>query len=484
MLYAQQTFNHRIDYHGYPEFGWSVTVEQDSNFTIMSGYMDTLHGPGPLYQGLLFDRFDVNGNLILQKKLITDSAVLFPGLSHSFKKAGDSTYFLGGTIQKPNGDAQGYWVLYNHQGDTIRTHEFGGSHVDAFYNCTQTYDKGYALVGQTKSLGDTIGDIWLVKLDSDGNFLWQKTYGSPGIQEIGNTILEDTAKNLVIGAFAVTFNSDPVFVKTDSAGNQVTYLKWTSGAKSACGGNNVPAGNGNYYQYGCVDSTLVNGHAAYPSVVHKLDANFNIVWSAYFSNPGINAIYNLTVNADSSIVFVGLVDESINLAIPYGWIVKLDRNGNVLWQHEYYIDSAEQNYMADVEQTPDKGFIITGMVTGNGTTSQDTWLIRLDSNGCLQNNCGYVAPTGIIEIMQDSITMNIYPNPVINELHLLYHLPLSADDGQLEIRNILGETVFSKKILSGTHDENVDLSNLPDGIYIISVISSEQQITRKIVKQE
>jgi hypothetical protein len=66
----------------------------------------------------------------------------------------------------PNGDVQ--WQK-----------TYGGPSGDGAYSIQQTTDGGYIVAGWTSSFGAGNGDIWVLKLDPNGDVQWQKTYGGP-----------------------------------------------------------------------------------------------------------------------------------------------------------------------------------------------------------------------------------------------------------------------------------------------------------------
>ena len=63
------------------------------------------------------------------------------------------------------------------------TQVYGGSKDDRGYDVVQLLDEGFALVGYSKSNdGDLSGnegqhDNWVIRTDSNGVLLWQKSFG-------------------------------------------------------------------------------------------------------------------------------------------------------------------------------------------------------------------------------------------------------------------------------------------------------------------
>jgi hypothetical protein len=90
--------------------------------------------------------------------------------------------------------------------------------------------------------------------------------------------------------------------------------------------------------------------------------------------------------------------------------------------------------------------------------------------------------TGIDDII-DVTSLNVFPNPAINTVNVDFVVK-QDDNVRLEIMNILGSTMISKEIYNLTrnaaHRESVNVSDLPEGIYIMSISSSESAVTRKI----
>lgn len=76
--------------------------------------------------------------------------------------------------------------------------------------------------------------------------------------------------------------------------------------------------------------------------------------------------------------------------------------------------------------------------------------------------------------------LNAFPNPCSAELNIDYY---TAQTGlsTLTILDLSGKTVFRKQIASG--NQQIDISNLSQGVYLIRVFDGNKIIVKKIIKQ-
>src|SRR6185295_11993940 len=114
----------------------------------------------------------------------------------------------------------------------------GGSGGDAAYSIQQTADSGFIVAGGTTSLdGDVTGlhgdgsttDDWIVRLDKQGNIIWQRCYGGPN-DEQANSVQETTDGGFIVAGYSNSNDSDVAgnhghfdywILKLDSLGNLV-----------------------------------------------------------------------------------------------------------------------------------------------------------------------------------------------------------------------------------------------------------------------
>ena len=104
----------------------------------------------------------------------------------------------------------------------------GGSDFDACYSVQQTDDGGYIFAGGSYSFGPGFSDVWIIKTDSYGNVVWNNTYG--GLQNESCYCIQKTSDDCYVVA-GKTKVADPddynaFLMKIDDNGNslwQKTY---------------------------------------------------------------------------------------------------------------------------------------------------------------------------------------------------------------------------------------------------------------------
>ena len=97
-----------------------------------------------------------------------------------------------------------YIIRIDENGDTLWTRVYGGSDLDRGYSVIESPFGGFLITGPTKSFGAGEQDIWLVKIDSNGDTLWTKTYGGANIDG-GLSIIECSSGGYLIAGHTNSF---------------------------------------------------------------------------------------------------------------------------------------------------------------------------------------------------------------------------------------------------------------------------------------
>lgn len=110
----------------------------------------------------------------------------------------------------------------------------------------------------------------------------------------------------------------------------------------------------------------------------RTDSSGNILTRTYIGGTGNEIFYSVTENDDSTYTAVGLTSSFGSISEDY-YIVKLAKNGNVLWQKQY--GGAAKEIAMGIDKTTDGGYYVTGFTLSFGMGGRDIWTMKLNNNG-------------------------------------------------------------------------------------------------------
>ena len=173
--------------------------------------------------GFCFVKMDSLGNMMWNKSYGGGG----PEYARSLVQTGDGGYALIGR------KFTGYWpmsdtsvlllVKTDSSGNVEWNHTYGGEEEanEYLHPLVQTSDGGYAMAGSTDAFGEGGSDFWLIKTDSLGNMIWNKTYGGAGGERAFDLVQTGDGGYALTG-YTHSFGAGEIdfwVVKTDSSGN-------------------------------------------------------------------------------------------------------------------------------------------------------------------------------------------------------------------------------------------------------------------------
>jgi gliding motility-associated-like protein len=312
-----------------------------------------------------------------------------------------------------------YWLvkLNTDTGDLIWQKTIGGNSYDNLTSGFETNDGGYILGGYSSSgiSGEKTensrggDDYWVIKLDSNRNIVWQKTYGGNGVDRLTSIISTNDGGYLISGDSdsgisgdknLANFGSNDIWViKINSIGN-IEWQKNFGGNQLDFGGKILKTSHNTYILSGSSNSNI-SGNKSQNSKglgdywILNLDLNGNIIWQKTFGGSNGDYAESLLETGDGNFLIAGDSASSISgdkTQNSYGitdiWLLKLSYiDGNIIWQKTIGGDSTE--WKPEIKRTFDSNYIILAMsdsgVSGQKTEpnkgNRDYWLIKIDSNG-------------------------------------------------------------------------------------------------------
>jgi gliding motility-associated-like protein len=247
---------------------------------------------------------------------------------------------------------------------SIKLDNLGNIYNTGHFDSTTDFDPGFGVFNLNSS---GYFDVFVSKLDNDGNFLWAKKMGGSnqnygtevGLDDLGNIYLTGHFRETVdfdpgVGTFNLTSSGDlDVFVtKLDEFGDFV-WARKIGGSGSDLTPANLVDGPGNIYYtgsfLGTVDfdpSILVNNFTSSGNediFITKLDAEGNFKWAKTIGSVSVDKGWKIDLDASNNLYITGNFTEIVDFDPDAGvfnltsagnedvFILKLDSLGNFIW---------------------------------------------------------------------------------------------------------------------------------------------------------
>jgi hypothetical protein len=296
--------------------------------------------------------------------------------ARSVIETSDGGYIIaGGTRSYGAGQYDLYIVKTNSSGDTLWTRTLGGQLTDEAVSVQQTTDGGYIIAGYTYSFGAGNDDLYLLKMDSDGDTLWTRTYGGENSDGGGNVQEIDGGGYIILGHTESFGNGyrDIWLLRTDGAGDTI-WTKTFGGSYNEYPGSMQQTTDGGYIIAGSTDLIPSMSYA----YLIKTDSSGEVSWSRSFPYGNFASLQSIHQTPDGGYI----------IAISYfsysnsDWdihLLKTYPSGDSAWARVY--GGAEWDQVFSMEITSDDGYLIAGYTESFGAGSKDYYVIKTDSLG-------------------------------------------------------------------------------------------------------
>jgi hypothetical protein len=290
----------------------------------------------------------------------------------------DGGYIIGGYTSSFGAGSYDVWLLrLNAQGDTLWAKTYGGISDDRGVSVQQTQDGGYIIAGHTDSFGAGYIDFYLLRTNASGDTLWTKTYGSTGF-DWANSVQQTQDGGYIIAGWTDSFGAgrnDVYLIKTDANGDTL-WSKTYGGPYDDEGLSVQQTQDSGYIITGYSDVQTIGNPDLY---LIKTDAQGDTLWiKTYRGDPDFGDVgCSVRQSQDGGYIIAGLTGVAFsNMDV---WLLKTDAQGDTLWAKTYGGDYRDQGY--SVHQTSDGGYIIAGYTQLSSSGPYDVNLIKTDASG-------------------------------------------------------------------------------------------------------
>ncbi|PKL92711.1 MAG: hypothetical protein CVV21_02850 [Candidatus Goldiibacteriota bacterium HGW-Goldbacteria-1] len=254
---------------------------------------------------------------------------------------------------------------------------FGGERAD--WAWTLLEDNGYVAVGDTASYGAGLTDVYLIKTDYDGSLLWTRTFGGAG-KDNGIAVIKGHKQGYVIAGGTGTDTAgemDAYIVRTDSDGEKV-WEKTFGGENYDFAYSVAKTRDGNYVAAGY--SSSFNTEKNSDIYIFKFDDKGNKIWDTVYGGAGWDTAYSIIETKDGGLIYTGYIDKQKEGETDI-ILMKTDAEGNCRWARTY--GGVRKDVGTNVIETKDGGYLITGKSTsyiGRGM-GWDIIALKTDAKG-------------------------------------------------------------------------------------------------------
>jgi hypothetical protein len=461
---AQIRFSKLYDYNNQSQIGVTVLEIQSG------GYLTVSKNIGPEYSDnkLLLHRLDAFGNVLWQKEIYSEGFIYYLDYG-AMLRLPDGNYLLGGDIKEISTElSDAFLIKIDTSGNVLWEKKYGTSDKNDFFgNFAFTPDSTHIQAcGQTRRT-DPAGNIWLFKTDLEGELVWDKEISSSGWQHGQQLAMLSDGSFYVAVRYGTSSLYQYKVYKFDASGNTAWQKKVGTNYDDSGYPKVVALPDDSALFIGSVGTSNWQVHHAYAA---KLSPSGDIVWEkTHHTGFSSYAFAQPVVLPDGSAVLSGSVYlDNLNWDL-HARFWKIDADGEIIWDHIYYSNPNTPNYIYHQIGTFDTG--LTGIGSSHGTTTkQDTWILKLDSEGCLVENCTVSATEP-----EEEAIMNIYPNPATEGIFV--QLPDGFKATTWDITDVLGRV---RQLVATQTQEipvSIDVSQLPAGLYWLRAFDAGRRMS-------
>ena len=402
-------------------------------------------------------QFSYGGNGIDQAyalEQLPDSGFLMAGYSNSFSI---------------NNDYDGLLIRTDLSGNQIWSKSFGTSAWDFIYSMKPTIDGNYILAGSSYGSGNGISSGYIVKVDPNGNVIWQKFIEQDEQVNIKFIAAKSDGSFIACGSVSpsVSYPTDGFVAFLNANGDTTRTVKVDFGKHEILNAIGFYS-NGDLALAGTSFDSLANDNE--DQFIMRMDTNGNMVWLFLAQLPNKENNNDVYVNYDSLITAGSTSNAGFGKSDFHIGKYKADTSA---FFEGHTFGGTQDDICYRIKRTNDGSYVLVGTTNSYGPGLQSVFLVRTDS--LFTQNA--TVTIGIEDVVLKN-DFSVFPNPTSGNIQIRKENLIA--DCTFFVYNIFGEIVFSSSFHGLKQTFNL---NLPSGLYFLELNSKYGIERTKIIVQ-
>jgi Secretion system C-terminal sorting domain len=446
----------------FEDFGYGVQQTTDGGFIVVGS--SQIFSSGPSFIWLI--KTNSSGDTLWTKLIETT----FSSIGYSIKQTADGGYIIVGQNDVLS------LIKTDALGDVTWIQSYGFvSGVDSGRDVQEILG-GYIVTGYTRSFGaNTNEDLWLLRMDGNGDTLWTKTYGGEA-NDRGYSVKQTSDGGFIITGSLNTDSFDDLWiVKTDSNGD-TTWTRTYNTTFTSTGRSIQQTTDGGYIIAGSNSFIFSMGKA----ILLKINSSGDTEWVKEFDGSTDNGANSVQQTTDGGFIFTGFFREFPGAGNEDIWLVKTDSNGDTTWTQR--ITGFTYDRGTSVQQISDGGYIVSGYGRLPAAFIEDILLARFEPEKPTSVDDNELTNLSTYDLEQN------FPNPFNPSTKIKFSIPFVemgyAPSVQLIVYDVLGNeisTLVNEEKSAGSYEVDFNASELTSGIYFYQLKAGNFVQTKKMI---
>lgn len=291
-------------------------------------------------------------------------------------RTSNGSFIVGGATESSDQTIDASWIKkISNQGNTEWTRNYGPLILDEVRSICELPTGGFLMAGGAELYGeDEPEDAAVIKVDSEGNLIWNMTYGTMDRDDTVRCIIHKKDQSCLAVGKASRENgvgSDAFILSLNPDGTTEWFR--IIGDGKAVDAQSVIEGKEGYFIAGYKEVAKGN----FDAWVCNVDREGTILWEKTYGGALMDSAHEITSDGEGYVITGEKTSGSAGGSDL--WVFKISIDGDLIWEQVYGGPLDEKGY--SITPTTDSGFLIAGTTQSYGAGMTDAWIVKLASDG-------------------------------------------------------------------------------------------------------